>query len=578
MAIVLHKFIPDAELHNPKDFINGNPMSYAIKNANNLAKYYDIESLPGAINFVDGNAAPPTTNANDIYVIFDGGGGVVNAGWGAASFNDWVQYNSTSWDAVSPGVGFMCYDKTANELKKFDGVSWSVIGGGGGGGNTIYTADDQLTGVRSVDQNGNDLSFIGNGGKFGVNAEMIIGAGLSGLTVLGGGGAFELRRTGTVGAFDFALNHNAVGQTQLSYAAGQILQVLQDTGQETARFSGTDFGVGITTALGARVHIQGEGATSATSSIISQNSLAEKTFEVDNGGQTFVYGLNFSSSTDVFTVANPLQTLFVLDNAGGFALGENATYGDDTNVSIGKNANATGLESIAIGRGATTGTTVNSTAIGLLAQITSGNRSVAIGDTANASGGGSAVAIGFQSVSSSIRSIAIGATSSSSDEGAIAIGDGAIASRFKSISIGDNAQVTTQNYGISIGLDTLTTGFAGLAIGRNMQSGASYAYMIGGSTTTKTNATTNSFEVNFNEVTSTIRLARNADSWINTANNFGIGIATPGAKLHVNGTVRVDGQTATGATAGADTLPSNPVGFITINLDGTNYKVPYYNV
>lgn len=35
--------------------------------------------------------------------------------------------------------------------------------------------------------------------------------------------------------------------------------------------------------------------------------------------------------------------------------------------------------------------------------------------------------------------------------------------------------------------------------------------------------------------------------------------------------------TSTSATAGAATLPANPIGFITITLpDGTSAKVPYY--
>lgn len=37
------------------------------------------------------------------------------------------------------------------------------------------------------------------------------------------------------------------------------------------------------------------------------------------------------------------------------------------------------------------------------------------------------------------------------------------------------------------------------------------------------------------------------------------------------------GGTATSATAGAATLPANPVGFIVVTLpDGTSAKVPYY--
>ena len=37
------------------------------------------------------------------------------------------------------------------------------------------------------------------------------------------------------------------------------------------------------------------------------------------------------------------------------------------------------------------------------------------------------------------------------------------------------------------------------------------------------------------------------------------------------------GGTSTSATAGAATLPANPVGFITVTLpDGTAAKIPYY--
>ena len=35
---------------------------------------------------------------------------------------------------------------------------------------------------------------------------------------------------------------------------------------------------------------------------------------------------------------------------------------------------------------------------------------------------------------------------------------------------------------------------------------------------------------------------------------------------------------ATTATAGAATLPANPVGFINITVNGVPYKVPYYNL
>jgi hypothetical protein len=36
--------------------------------------------------------------------------------------------------------------------------------------------------------------------------------------------------------------------------------------------------------------------------------------------------------------------------------------------------------------------------------------------------------------------------------------------------------------------------------------------------------------------------------------------------------------TATTATAGSATLPSNPVGYLEVSINGTNYKIPYYGV
>jgi len=42
------------------------------------------------------------------------------------------------------------------------------------------------------------------------------------------------------------------------------------------------------------------------------------------------------------------------------------------------------------------------------------------------------------------------------------------------------------------------------------------------------------------------------------------------------GVHRINTSVATGASAGADTLPANPVGFVVININGTSRKIPYY--
>lgn len=67
---------------------------------------------------------------------------------------------------------------------------------------------------------------------------------------------------------------------------------------------------------------------------------------------------------------------------------------------------------------------------------------------------------------------------------------------------------------------------------------------------------------------------------------LGIGLTAPSAsnKLHIdsgtNVAVRIDGSgnTAATATAGAAALPANPVGFLIVNIAGTDRKIPYYAV
>ena len=46
----------------------------------------------------------------------------------------------------------------------------------------------------------------------------------------------------------------------------------------------------------------------------------------------------------------------------------------------------------------------------------------------------------------------------------------------------------------------------------------------------------------------------------------------------IRGIFPIGGATSTTATAGAQTLPANPAGFMAVTLpDGTAVKIPYYN-
>lgn len=54
-------------------------------------------------------------------------------------------------------------------------------------------------------------------------------------------------------------------------------------------------------------------------------------------------------------------------------------------------------------------------------------------------------------------------------------------------------------------------------------------------------------------------------------------IIAPSQDSANKGTVDLQIPTSTTASAGAQTLPSNPVGFLGIKINGIDYKVPYYN-
>jgi len=59
--------------------------------------------------------------------------------------------------------------------------------------------------------------------------------------------------------------------------------------------------------------------------------------------------------------------------------------------------------------------------------------------------------------------------------------------------------------------------------------------------------------------------------------NVGIGTSNPTNRLHVAGDVTLSpATTATGANAGTQALPANPLGFLFININGQACKIPFY--
>ena len=126
---ILHKNINNsADIHNPKWFDSANNGDYAWRNEVGDLESTDELVLISALDFVDASVAPPTTNTGDIYVLASGGS--VEAGWGGVSLKDWVRYDGTNWNEVTPQKSTLCYDKTSDSLKSFNGTEWVAIGGG----------------------------------------------------------------------------------------------------------------------------------------------------------------------------------------------------------------------------------------------------------------------------------------------------------------------------------------------------------------------------------------------------------------------------------------------------------------
>lgn len=125
----LHKNITaSADIHNPKWFPDASNGDVAWRNEKGELESTDELVLPAALNFVDASVAPPTTNDGDIYVLSSGGS--VHVDWGAVSLDDWVRYDGSAWNSITPQKSSLCYDKTTDALQFFDGTNWAAVATG----------------------------------------------------------------------------------------------------------------------------------------------------------------------------------------------------------------------------------------------------------------------------------------------------------------------------------------------------------------------------------------------------------------------------------------------------------------
>jgi len=245
---------------------------------------------------------------------------------------------------------------------------------------------------------------------------------------------------------------------------------------------------------------------------------------LDNG-QTIIKGAGSTSATTSLLVENSGGTdLLKIDDSGGFALGAGALYTNDSNVSIGKTAEATGDSSISIG----------------VLSDAKGTYDIAIGRNSSAEFG-YGVAIGQ------------GATIIAGNYG-VAIGSGAASQNLGGIAVGVNTDATV--YALALGYVSQATGDSSTAIGRQANSSGAYSTSIGGrqtkvtvsnsiflsaSSTTKTLATANVFAVNLNNANNVLQIGQTTDSYYSGTGSFGFGTTSPSSSAVVDFTSTTKG-------------------------------------
>ncbi len=231
-------------------------------------------------------------------------------------------------------------------------------------------------------------------------------------------------------------------------------------------------------------------------------------------------GTNFLGTTD----AQPLiikslgrQLAYFDGNLYNVALGNGASAGtSDHNVAIGFNSSTTSQYAMALGYSASA----------------SAAQSTALGYSATASNQ-YALALGYQAVASGVRSIALGnggsATTASGAE-SIAIGYNANANNVQTAAVGYQAQATGQ-YGLALGYNPTASGSQSTAIGYQALASAQYSNAIGYQAQVSGTQSTAIGYLAQTTQSNTILLGN-----IGTPNLYvGIGTANPSAKLHIAG-------------------------------------------
>lgn len=446
------------------------------------------------------------------------------------------------------------------------GTGLTVTGGNltAAGGGSIYSQDGTVSGDRVVNLNSNDLDF--KDGDLSATLTSFVGASnpqgkffsipsnragyfdgslwfrnlnnATGATTAhhrfysGGLPSYVGAGTATADKFSFGKTNNNSGAKfeMLAQYSGMfihnnapvtksflgLLHLYPDTGAGTVALN-------VENPVGTIMMARGN----ANREVIIRGANVIGTEKISLQGHTVIQGEGTSTGTTLALYDNdttPNKIFEILDN-GSFTLGRGATTANESCVAIGKNAEATNTNNtIAIGNGSDA----------------KGNYDIAIGNNSSAeTNNGIAIGSGAK-ILAGTYGIAIGDNAESTAGGGISLGVNTKSNTY-SVALGHAAQNSTP-YAIALGYLSNVSGINSIAIGGrgNTVSGAR-SILLSTNNLAQTNSVDQTFVVNLNDTTNALYIGQSADSYFGGSGNFGFGTTTPSAKLHVEGTSKLNG-------------------------------------
>ena len=286
---ILHKNISaEGDIHNPKWFSGANNGDVAWRNELGVLESTDELVLPAALNFVDGSAAPPTSNSGDIYVLSSGAS--VNAGWGTVALGDWVRYDGTTWNDITPQKSTLCYNETLDSLISYTGSAWVAIGGGDNIGNADLTIGTNRVATLTNSLRFRDLTTSADVVKINGNGEFELRAGGTTYGKMFTNGKWALGGSTIIGVqAGITLHRNTLIKSESNSSSNVAMQVTDTSnagffriyGDKRLLFGNTSFVGSEDISLQGSTAIKGIGTSGSSALAIYDNDTTPvKVFEV----------------------------------------------------------------------------------------------------------------------------------------------------------------------------------------------------------------------------------------------------------------------------------------------------------